>query len=49
MDWAEAELETISMGDKRLNQRAKQLLSRVGDKPTISIPGACNGWSETKA
>jgi len=49
MDWAEAELQTIDMGDKRLDQRAKLLLSRVGDKPTVSLPAACNGWSETKA
>ena len=49
MDWAEKELQTINMGDKRLDQRAKQLLSRFASKPTISIPAACNGWPETKA
>jgi len=49
MDWAEDELRTIDMGDKRLDQRAKQLLSRFGSKPTLSIPAACNGWAETKA
>ena len=49
MDWAEQELNTIKLGDQRLDQRAQQLLSRLGDKPSISIPAACNGWSETKA
>jgi len=49
MDWAEQELQTINLGDKRLGQRAKQLLSRFGSKPTISIPAACHGWPETKA
>ena len=49
MDWAEEELQTINMGDKRIDRRAKQLLSRIGSKPTISIPAACNGWPETKA
>jgi hypothetical protein len=47
MDWAEQELQTINIGDKRLDQRAKQLLSRFGGKPTISIPATCNGWPET--
>ena len=49
MDWAEQELNTINLGDDRLDRRAQQMLSRLGDKPTISIPAACNGWSETKA
>ncbi len=49
MDWAEQELNTANLGDRRLEQRAQQLLSRLGDKPTISIPAACNGWDETKA
>ena len=49
MDWAEQELQTINLGDKRLDKRAKKLLSRFGSKPTISIPAACNGWPETKA
>ena len=49
MDWAEEELRTINIGDKRLDRRAKQLLSRFASKPTISIPAACHGWPETKA
>jgi len=48
MDWAEQELKTVKLGDQRLDRRAQQTLSRLGDKPTISIPAACNGWAETK-
>ena len=25
------------------------LLETLGEKPTLSIPGACNGWHETRA
>ncbi|MCP5023571.1 MAG: transposase, partial [bacterium] len=39
----------IDLGDQRLNRRAQHLLGRLGDKPTVSIPAACNGWSETRA
>jgi hypothetical protein len=39
----------IDLGDQRLNRRARRLLERLGDKPTVSIPAACNGWSETRA
>lgn len=44
-----AELAGISLGDKRLNRRARRLLDKLGDKPTLSIPGACAGWDETRA
>lgn len=44
-----AELEGIDLGDKRLNRRARKLLSRLGDQPTVSIPAACGGWDETRA
>jgi hypothetical protein len=47
--WAEQELAGISLGDARLNKRSVKLLERLGDKPTASIPGACNGWSEAQA
>jgi hypothetical protein len=39
----------IDLGDQRLNRRARRLLERLGDKPMVSIPAACNGWSETRA
>jgi len=35
------ELGDIALGDARLNRRARRLLQRLGDKPTVSIPAAC--------
>jgi len=44
-----AELEDIDLGDRRLNRRARKVLSKLGDKPTVSIPTACGGgWEETR-
>jgi hypothetical protein len=36
-------------GDRRLNRRARRVLAKLGDKPTVSIPAACGGWRETRA
>ena len=47
-DWV-AELETINVGDQRLNERARQVLAELGAQPEASIPAACGGWPETKA
>lgn len=44
-----AELESIDLGDQRLNRRARQVLETLGAKPTASIPAACGGWKETRA
>jgi len=43
------ELTAIKLGDQRLNRRARRLLEKLGDKPTVSIPAACGGWGETRA
>ena len=43
------ELDGIDLGDKRLNKRAVTMLDAFSEKPTLSIPGACNGWTETQA
>ncbi len=43
-----AELEGIDLGDARLNRRARRVLAKLGDKPTVSIPAACGGWDETR-
>jgi len=45
--WAYKELEGVDLGDVRRNKRAKAVLTRLAEKPTASIPGACRGWSET--
>lgn len=44
-----AELALIELGDQRLNRRARRLLEKLGEKPTLSIPAACGGWGETRA
>jgi len=43
-----AELAGIDLGDRRLNRRARKVLEKLGDKPTVSIPSACGGWDETR-
>jgi hypothetical protein len=44
-----AELRWVELGDQRLNRRARRLLEKLGEKPTVSIPAACGGWGETRA
>lgn len=46
-DWIEHELETLELGDKRLNKRCKVVLDRLSDKPSVSIPAACKDWADT--
>ncbi|WP_436231382.1 IS4/Tn5 family transposase DNA-binding protein, partial [Caballeronia sp. LjRoot29] len=47
--WVDEEFETLDLGDPRRDRRAKELLKRFASRPTASIPGACEGWSETIA
>lgn len=49
MGWAQAEMETISFIDKRLDKRSSKVLEALGNNPSLSIPAACGGWAETKA
>ena len=44
-----AELSGIALGDQRLNRRARRVLEKLGEKPTVTIPAACGGWDETGA
>lgn len=44
-----SELATISLGDQRLNRRARRMIESLVRKPTVSIPAACGGWDETRA
>ena len=43
------ELEGISLGDKRLNQRSKMMIETLAADPQASINAACDGWAETQA
>lgn len=39
----------INLGDKRLNRRAEEALSRLGKQPSGSIPYGSVEWADTKA
>lgn len=41
MNWAVEELATINLGDKRLNERAITLATKLSQQSTESIPKAC--------
>ena len=47
--WAMNEFGEAQIGDKRLTKRLVKLADRLGDAPSASIPGACNGRAETQA
>lgn len=43
-----AEFGEAQVGDARLSRRLVKLADRLGDAPSASIPGACNGHAETQ-
>jgi hypothetical protein len=47
--WILEELDTVSLGDRRLEARLAKVLDRLASRPTVSIPAACRGWAETQA
>src|SRR5580658_2460103 len=48
-DWIVDELQTVNLGDKRLNKRYAKVLDQLSDKPNESIPAAASGgWAEIK-
>jgi len=47
--WVTEELESSDIGDERLDRRYHVLLDTLSRKPSVSIPTACNGWTETQA
>ena len=47
MEWAATEMQTVNLGDERLNKRLVSLLDTLGNHPQNSIPVACGGWAET--
>jgi len=48
-NWIENELETSEIGDTRLDARYKIIMNDLSQKPSFSIPAACNGWKDTFA
>lgn len=47
--WIETETKGADFGDERLNRRYELLLDRLSEKPSLSIPAACQGLAETTA
>jgi hypothetical protein len=47
--WAQEEMATAQLNDKRLEQRLTALLSALGDQPAAGIPAACGGHAEMTA
>jgi hypothetical protein len=47
--WVMEELGSSDIGDERLDRRYQLLLDTLSQKPSVSIPAACNGWAETQA
>ena len=45
--WVKRELETVDIGDQRLNERYALILDRLSKKPSLSIPAACGNETET--
>jgi hypothetical protein len=48
-EWIETELQTVDLGDERLNERYKIVMNSLSQKPSLSINTACGGKSETAA
>lgn len=44
-----AELQGISLGDQRLNERSRKVIGALAAYPEASVNAATNGWSETQA
>ena len=49
MTWIDDELQSLHLGDKRLDRRGRLLLERFFANPQASINAACQGWPETHA
>ena len=47
--WVMDEMRGVDLKDARLNKRLGQVLSDLGDRPTLSIPAACGGHAEMTA
>src|SRR5947208_13674264 len=47
--WIKDELQTVNLGDQRLDERLATLLDQLSGKPNESIPAACGGWADIQA
>ncbi len=49
VNWSSEEMAGVTLGDKRLNKRAVEVLEKLGKHPSGSIPYGCDEWADTKA
>ena len=49
VDWSTVETRGADFGDARLGARLPTLLKRLGDRPSVSLPAACENLAETTA
>lgn len=47
--WVDEEVGAVDLEDRRLNDRLREVLAALGNRPTASIPAACGGHAETAA
>jgi hypothetical protein len=47
--WIMEEMKTADLGDRRLNDRLREVLAQLASRPTASIPAACGGRAEMEA
>lgn len=47
-DWLEEEYLSLNLGDKRLNNRLKKILSEMSKRGGTSLPDIFGNWSCTK-
>jgi hypothetical protein len=48
-DWVVEEMQTLDLGDHRLEERARKILRDFSQHPRASIPEFCEAWAATKA
>jgi hypothetical protein len=49
MAWVRTELESVDIGDKRLNKRLFRVIEKFWQQPQASIPKSMGTWTDTKA
>jgi hypothetical protein len=49
MAWVRTELESVDIGDKRLNKRLFRVIEKSWQQPQASIPKSMGTWTDTKA
>ncbi|NER38685.1 MAG: transposase [Oscillatoria sp. SIO1A7] len=47
--WAEEELKSADLGDRRRNKRLVKIVSDLAEQPNATVPQACEDWARTQA